>query len=95
MMVRSLERLESSMARLSFIEPDENAVAFRQRAEIDLAVVIDVARDDGNDAVVKREDLRGAVREPDDDVRVRRTREHNAIDEAITIEVGLHRRISR
>ena len=83
------------MARLPFIEPDEDAVPFRQRTEIDLAIVVDVGCDDGNDAVVKLEDLRGAVREPDDDVRVRGTREHDAIDEAVTIEIGLNRRIGR
>ena len=83
------------MARLPFIEPDEDAVPFRQRTEIDLAIVVDVGCDDGNDAVVKLEDLRGAVREPDDDVGIWRTREHDAIDEAITIEVGLNRRIGR
>ena len=91
----SLERLQASMARLPFIEPDEDTVPFRQRAEIDLAIVVDVGCDDGNDAVVKLEDLRGGVREPDDDVRVRRTREHDAIDKAITIEVCLNRRIGR
>lgn len=95
MMVRSLERLEVSVARLALIEPDEDAVPFRQRTEIDLAIVVDVGCDDGENAVVKLEDLRSGVREPDDDVRVRRPREDNAIDEAITIEVGFDRCIGR
>lgn len=91
----ALERFEASVARLPFIEPDEDATVFRQRAEIDLAVVIDVGRDDRNDAIVKLEDLRRTVRQPHNDVRVRRTGENDAVDEAITIEIGFDRRIGR
>ena len=45
-MVFALERLEMPVGRLAFVQPDENAATLRQRAEIDLAVVIDVGGDD-------------------------------------------------
>lgn len=94
-MVLSLECLEVSVARLALVEPDEDAVPLRQRTEIDLAIVVDVGCDDGEDAVVKLEDLRSRIRKADDDVRVGRLREDDAIEEAITIEVGFDRCIGR
>lgn len=91
----SLDRFEASMVRLAFIEPDENAAPLRQGAEIDLAIVIDVGDDDGNDAVVKFEDLRCAVREADDDIRIWWAGENDAVKQAVTIEIGFDRRIGR
>ena len=91
----SLERFETSVARLSFIEPDEDAAPFRQGAEIDRTIVIDVDGNDGNDTVVKLEDLRRAVGEPHDDVRIGRPGKNDAVDEAVTIEIGFDRCIGR
>ena len=45
-MVFSLECLEMAVGRLALVQPDEDAATLRQRAEIDLAVVIDVRGDD-------------------------------------------------
>ena len=91
----SLERFETSVARLPFIEPDEDAASFRQGAEIDLAIVIQVGGDDGNDAVVKLEDLRRAVGQPHDDVRIGRPGKNDAVGQAVTIEIGFDRCIGR
>src|SRR4029079_7555829 len=62
-MMRALQCAKRCVAVFAFVQPDEDATAFRERAEIDLTVVIDVGRNDRNDTVVGVEDLWSAARE--------------------------------
>ena len=77
---------------LPVVQPDEEATAFGQRADVEVAVMIDVAGHDRNDAVEELENLRSRARKPDDDVGFGRTRENDAIGNAVAVEVGVDRR---
>ena len=67
-MVLALQCPKMAVAGFAFVQPDEDAAAFRERAEIDFTIVIDVGSNDRNDTVVGGEDLRSAAREAHDDV---------------------------
>jgi hypothetical protein len=71
----------------SFIEPDEQASPFRKRAQIKVAVVIDIGGDNRNEAAGQFQHLRRRTRNLYDDVRLGRTREHHGVEHTIAVEV--------
>jgi len=85
----ALQRSKVTIRGFAFVQPNEHAAALRKRAEIDVAVVIDVGGDDRHDAIVGFENLRKAARNPHHDVGVGVPRQHDAVGNTITVEIRL------
>jgi hypothetical protein len=94
-MVLALQCSKMAVAGFAFVQPNEDAAAFRERAEIDLTVVIDVGGNDRNDAVVGSEDLRDAARDAHLDTGLGWARQDDAIEDPITIEVRIDGGVGR
>src|SRR5262245_40904671 len=94
-MMPAFQRSKVTVRGFAFVQPDEDAAAFRKRAEIDVSVVIDVGGDDRHDAIVGFQNLRKAARYPHHDVGVGWPRQHDAVGNTITVEIRLDCRSRR
>ena len=72
-----------------FVQPDQQTSPFRERAQIEMAVVIDVGGDNGNDPAGKSQNLGRRTGNLDNDVRLGRTRKHHSVQHTVTVEVGI------
>src|SRR6266446_3465343 len=78
-----------------FVEPDMQASPLRERTQIEVAIMIDVNRDDRNNPDGQLENLRRRAGEVDHDVRRRGARKIDRIQHAVAVEVGRNRGASR